>query len=393
MARTLRVLIVEDDPLDAELLERELRRGGYVVESQVVQTEDAMRRALAERAWDVVLSDYSMPQFDALGALRVAKGSGLDLPFIVASGTVGEETAVEAMRAGAHDFLLKGHLARLLPAIERELREAQLRRERREERARAEAERDRLLAELREAVSARDAFLLIASHELRTPLTAMKLAVQGLRRARARNGDATDGGPAASIVEMVDRQVVRLETLVASLLDVTRFTSGTPLAREDVDLMDVVRSALAQVRETHRQYPSETHVRGASVVGRWDRMRIESVVASLLSNALKFGNGAPVDVVVSHAPGRAVLEVIDRGIGIEPEALARIFDKFERAVPDRHYGGFGLGLWIARQAVEAHGGTVRVESAAGRGSRFVVELPTSAEAEEGKAVRTEATHG
>src|SRR6185312_12814425 len=119
----LRALIVEDSESDAALLVRELRRA-YDVEFVVVDDEPAMRDALARATWDVIVSDYSMPRFDVLRALRVAKESTTDAPFLVVSGTVGEDTAVEAMRAGAQDFLIKDHFARLLPAIERELREA-----------------------------------------------------------------------------------------------------------------------------------------------------------------------------------------------------------------------------------------------------------------------------
>jgi PAS domain S-box-containing protein len=129
--RPLRVLIVEDSEDDAELLLFELRRGGFEVDYRRVQTAAAMREALRPNAWDVVVSDFSMPDFTAVDALEVLRASGLDLPFILVSGTIGEETAVQGLKAGANDFLTKGRLARLIPAIERELREAQVRRDRR----------------------------------------------------------------------------------------------------------------------------------------------------------------------------------------------------------------------------------------------------------------------
>ncbi|HSL30627.1 MAG TPA: response regulator [Anaerolineales bacterium] len=132
----LRVLVVEDSEDDALLIVRELQHGGYTVEFERVQTRGEMQTALARRTWDVVLSDYTMPQFSALGALEVLKESGLDLPFLVISGTIGEETAIAALKAGAHDFLLKGKLARLIPAIERERRDAEIRRSHREAQSR-----------------------------------------------------------------------------------------------------------------------------------------------------------------------------------------------------------------------------------------------------------------
>ena len=130
--RELNVLIVEDSEDDARLMLHEIRRGGYTVFSERVETKADIEAALSRQPWDIILSDYSMPQFSAMGALATLKDSGLDIPFIVISGTIGEETAVTALKAGAHDFLVKGRLARLVPAIERELRDAEARRSRRE---------------------------------------------------------------------------------------------------------------------------------------------------------------------------------------------------------------------------------------------------------------------
>jgi PAS domain S-box-containing protein len=132
----LRILVVEDSEDDAELVVREFQRGGYQVEFDRVQTKAAMEEALTNHPWDVILSDYSMPTFSAMGALSTLKASGLDIPFLVISGTIGEETAVTTLKAGAHDFLLKGNLARLIPAVEREIREAENRRSHREAEAR-----------------------------------------------------------------------------------------------------------------------------------------------------------------------------------------------------------------------------------------------------------------
>ena len=133
--KPLRVLIVEDAEYDALLLADHLQRSGYQVTSQRVETAEAMSAALASDEWDVILADYHLPQFSAPAALRLLQASGRDLPFIIVSGSIGEETAVGALKAGAHDFLVKDNLARLAPAIERELRDAQVRRER----SRAEA--------------------------------------------------------------------------------------------------------------------------------------------------------------------------------------------------------------------------------------------------------------
>ncbi|MEW6306715.1 MAG: response regulator [Verrucomicrobiota bacterium] len=132
MSKPLRVLLIEDSAADAEMLLEELRRSGYEPDHVQVASADKLHAALQEGPWDVVVSDYSMPGFDGLAALRIIRESGLEIPFIMISGTIGEDMAVSAMRAGAHDYLLKGNLTRLAPALERELRESAFRRRRRQ---------------------------------------------------------------------------------------------------------------------------------------------------------------------------------------------------------------------------------------------------------------------
>jgi PAS domain S-box-containing protein/putative nucleotidyltransferase with HDIG domain len=160
--RLLRALIIEDSEEDAQLLLRELRRGGYEVEFERVESTEAMQSALTQGTWDLILSDFSMPQFSAPKALEVLKISGLDIPFIIISGTIGEETAVAALKGGANDFLIKGKFARLGPAIERELREAESRRDRKQ----AQAQNNyhaRLLRHINDAVIATDDQLRITA--------------------------------------------------------------------------------------------------------------------------------------------------------------------------------------------------------------------------------------
>jgi CheY-like chemotaxis protein len=149
MSKPLKVLVVEDSEPDVLLLLHYLRRVGYDVTSQRVEIAEAMRRALTEANWDIIICDYSIPGFGALEALKVLQASGQDLPFIVVSGIVGEETAVGAMKAGADDFLLKDRLERLAPAVEREMAAAAARREHR----RVEADRQRLILELQDALA------------------------------------------------------------------------------------------------------------------------------------------------------------------------------------------------------------------------------------------------
>jgi signal transduction histidine kinase len=238
-------------------------------------------------------------------------------------------------------------------------------------------ENARLYGEAQAAVVARDEFLSIASHELRTPLTALRLALENMRRVTTR--EAIERLPPQHVERVLataERQGQRLEKLVAALLDVSRIHMGRlELDVEELELGDAVSEALSHIEDEAAQAGTTVEVRGAPVRGYWDRLRISQVVTNLLSNAIKYGGGKPVQVEFGPRGDRAWLEVRDRGIGIEAGDLAQIFERFERAVSSRNYGGLGLGLYIVKRIVESHGGSVRVESTPGEGSAFVVELP------------------
>jgi signal transduction histidine kinase len=232
----------------------------------------------------------------------------------------------------------------------------------------------RLYREAREAVALREEFLGIAGHELRTPLTALQLGLQSLVRHAATSADC------AGVMKWVatcQRQGTRLNKLVGDLLDVSRITSGRlPMVLEELDLAVLVEEVAA------RMWP-ELETAGcvlslkleSPLVGSWDRSRLDQVVTNLLANAVKYGQGQPIEVSAAVTPGGVSLCVRDEGIGISRGDQARIFERFERAVPDRHYGGLGLGLWITKQIVTLLGGHIHVESEQGLGSTFTVELP------------------
>ncbi|MFL5270824.1 MAG: ATP-binding protein [Anaeromyxobacteraceae bacterium] len=363
MKKPLRVLMIEDSEDDALLVSLELRRGGYAADVRRVESPDALRAALAE-PYDIVISDWSLPHLGGLEALRLVREANADLPFVLVSGTIGEENAVQALKAGAGDFVTKQNLSRLVPAVEREIRDAQVRRERGE-----------TLEALKQAVAARDQFMSIASHELKTPLTSLQLQLQSLQRSL--HGGTGDAERVAQKLKTVTRSTERLGELVNRLLDVSRITGGSlDLVREEFDLVELADEVVQRFRETLRESGSRVELTaGAAVRGRWDRMRVDTIVTNLLSNAIKYGQGKPIDVNIDGDPARARLSVTDRGIGIAPADQARIFERFERAVTERHYGGFGVGLWVARLVAEAHGGRIAVTSAPGEGSTFTLDLP------------------
>ena len=231
-------------------------------------------------------------------------------------------------------------------------------------------ERANLYLAAQAAVRVREDFLSVAGHELRTPLTSLKLQLQLLERSRP----AHVGVPR---LQAMERQVERLESLVASLLDVGRLSEGRlSLELAEVELGALTREVLERLAEVLERAGCEVHLEvPAPVSGRWDAHRLDQVLVNLLTNAAKYGAGRPVHVRVEGAGDFARLTVRDEGIGIAPEALPRLFGRFERAVSDSQYGGLGLGLYISRQLVEAMGGRVRVDSRLGEGATFAVELP------------------
>jgi PAS domain S-box-containing protein len=245
------------------------------------------------------------------------------------------------------------------------------------ERLQIERERGRLVRELEEAISARDDFLSIASHELRTPLTPIRLSVQSLKRKVQNLASAFPKGLATQL-ETMDRQVGRLDTLINELLDVSRITVGRmDLELTEFDATTLVREVVARFQqELDWGHHAVTLDLGATVTGRWDRLRLDQVVSNLLSNAMKYGGERKlIEISVEGGDTSVAISVRDHGVGISSEDQERIFERFERLISVRHFGGFGLGLWIVRQIVEAHGGRVRVMSVIGEGSTFTVEMP------------------
>jgi signal transduction histidine kinase len=213
----------------------------------------------------------------------------------------------------------------------------------------------------------------MASHELYTPLHSLQLAVESVSRRHV-----TGPGEVTHALEVVARQSKRLVGLVNGLLDASRLATGrVNLHPESLDLAEVVKEMVAQLGQelARAEYPILVQVPDTPVLGQWDRLALEQIVANLLSNTTKFGLGKPIHVTVEQVDDTARLVIEDHGIGIPAELLAKIFERFERAVSSRHYGGLGLGLNIVRTVVEAMGGTVHAQSTVGAGSTFVVELP------------------
>jgi PAS domain S-box-containing protein len=230
------------------------------------------------------------------------------------------------------------------------------------------------------AIRARDEFLSVAGHELRTPLAALSLQLETVRLALQSGRIDTERAKYAARLDKAIGQVGRLGKLVEELLDVSRVSIGRlVLAPADIDLAELTREAASRFVDVAERASCELTVDApAPVRGTWDPDRLDQVISNLVGNALKYGRGNPVVVTCREREddaAQAEIVVRDRGIGIAPEDQARIFERFERAVGDEHYPGLGLGLWIVREIVTGHGGTVTVKSALGAGTEIAVTLP------------------
>jgi len=241
------------------------------------------------------------------------------------------------------------------------------------ERRQLEDERVRL-ARAHEAVRLRDEFLSLASHELKTPLTVLRLQLEALRERLPADDRIT-----RAKLDRSNRAGQRLTELVEALLDVSRIATGQfTLHPERADLADIVATAVDRLHETATAAGCALSVTADCAIGTWDRSRIDQVVTNLVSNAIRYAAGTPIEVTVTRSSDDAVIAVRDRGPGLADGQVNRIFERFERGASIRHFAGLGLGLYVVRQITEAHGGGVTAENSTGGGACFTVRLPLDA---------------
>lgn len=362
----LQLLLVEDEPSDVELLLRSLRHAGFEPKWEVAQNAKEFMAALREKSYDVILADYKLPQWNGMESVEILRREGWDVPVIVVSGSLGEQTAVECIKQGAADYVLKDNLARLAESIRRAMREKQLR----QDHQRAQAALERSNQDLEQ-------FAYVASHDLQEPLRMVAAYTQLLAE---RYGGQLDQN-ADKYIHYALEGALRMQTLIQDLLTFSRVgRQGESPRATDCNTMikAVLENLQAAIQESGAQV---AHENLPTLVA--EPSQLVQLFQNLVSNAIKFRGTEPprIEVTARHQGQDWIFTVADNGIGIAAEHSQTIFVIFKRLHTRAEYPGSGMGLAICKKIVERHGGRIWVESELGKGSKFKFSLPVSAREE------------
>ena len=388
----IKLLIVDDLPENLLALEASIRDDGYSIH-QASSGEQALA-LLLEHDFALAILDVQMPGMNGFELAELIRGMARTrhLPIVFVSAAGKElDYAFKGYENGAVDFLHKPLDAYVVKSKVQVF--ADLYRQRTEQRRQLAAleesrryqqalvsELQTAQVELKRALQMRDEFMSMVAHELRTPLSVLAMEVR-VRQHQVAAGSATFFAPEnlSKMFERDQRQVRSLTRLIDDMLDVSQIQHGKlSIRRARCDLGAMLRRVVSEVQGQRGDVPISLKVDNVDLLGEWDEFRLEQVVVNLLTNALRYGAGKPIRVELEQLPGAAAIRVSDQGVGIAPEDRTRVFDQFVRVGERLRTSGLGLGLYITKQLVEAHGGTISVESSLGEGSTFSVALPTVA---------------
>lgn len=363
----LRVMLLEDDPHDVELVVRALRQNGFAVSHDVAQTPGEFLRHIRTAPYDVVLADYNLPQWKGMEALGLIQEEGLDIPLIIVTGSLGDVPAVECIKQGATDYVLKDGLARLSISVSRALEERRLR----EEHKIAQEQLARKIDELARSNRDLEQFAYVASHDLQEPLRMVATYAQLLaEKYRGKLDDKAD-----KYIEYAVDGALRMQTLIKDLLQFSRIgRRGMEPNETDCNCVveQVIRNLQGAIQESGAVVSYE-HL--PTVVA--DGSELLQVFQNLIANAIKFrGTETPVIRLRAEKKGAEwEFAVRDNGIGIAPENAEMIFVIFKRLHTRAEYPGNGIGLSICKKIIEHHGGRIWVQPEPGPGATFKFTLP------------------
>jgi signal transduction histidine kinase len=356
----LRVLLVEDEPADVELALRALCHAGFEATGDVAQTQQEFIDLLRKNSYDVILADYKLPNWNGMESVEILRAEGLDIPVMMVSGSLGDLKAVECIKQGAADYVLKDDLTRLPESVRRAVREKLLR-----------DENKRALEDLARSNRDLEQFAYVASHDLQEPLRMVAAYTQLLAE---RYKGKLDGEADKYIHYAVDG-ALRMQVLVRDLLAFSR------IGRQNADKGKIDCNGL--MRNVLENLQAAIELSGAHVVYEQlptvtaDGSQLLQVFQNLIANAIKFhGAETPVVHIAAEKKGREwIFSVTDNGIGIAPQHSDTVFVIFKRLHTPAEYSGSGIGLSICKKIIEHHGGRIWFASEAGHGCSFYFTLP------------------
>lgn len=356
----VRVLLVEDDPSDRELILHAVDNGGSVVEYDVVQTAEQFTALIRKNRYDAILADYRLPGWNGMETVEILRREGLDIPVVLVSGALGEQKAVECIKQGAADYVLKDHLARLPASLRRVIEEKRLR----EENRRTQEELARSNRDLEQ-------FAYVASHDLQEPLRMVAMYTQLLaERYQGQLDESAD-----KYIHYAVDGALRMQALVQDLLAFSRVgRAGTDLRK--IETHEAVENALKNLQGAIQESDAKIS-RGDLPVIVADRTQIVQLFQNLIGNAIKFRGAHPpqIEITAEREESSWRFSVQDNGIGIAAEHVDEVFGIFKRLHTRAEYPGNGIGLAICKKIVEQHGGTIWVESQPKKGSAFRFTIP------------------
>jgi len=365
----LRILLIEDNPSDAELEIAELRRGGFDVLSDIVQTREEIGTCLDRSAYDLVLADYNLPHFRGMEAVDVIREKNLSTPLILVTGALKSVTAVECLKQGATDYVLKDNLTRLSLCVRRALEETRLK----QERKRAQDELANKVEELARSNRDLEQFAYVSSHDLQEPLRMVAAYTQLLAdRYRGKLDENAD-----KYIGYAVEGALRMQALIEDLLAFSRVGRNGHEHKEtdcNAAIDEALRNLAAAVRES-----GVIVTRGPLPPLLADHFQLVQLFQNLIGNAIKFRKDRPPMIKISaqRIGDKWQLSIEDNGIGIAADHKEQIFVIFQRLHTREEYSGNGVGLAICKKIVEQHGGRIWVESEPGRGATFQFTLPAT----------------
>lgn len=359
-AARLRVLFVEDDPGDIELISHALERGGFVPEYDIADTAESFIAHIQKETYDVILADFNLPSWNGMETTEILRREQLDIPVVLVSGALGETRAVECIKQGAADYVLKDQLLRLPEAVRRAVREKELREQNRQSQA-----------ELARSNRDLEQFAYVASHDLQEPLRMVAAYTQLL--AEKYQGKLDEN--ADKYIHYAVDGALRMQRLVQDLLSFSRLGRGGG-ERQKVDCKTAAEMAIKNLQVALEESQAQVECGELPLVVA-DASQLVQLFQNLIANAIKFRGVKPPRIGVNaEKSGREwVISVADNGIGIAPEHAEIIFVIFKRLHTRAEYAGNGIGLAICKKIVEQHGGKIWMESEPGKGSTFKFTLP------------------